>query len=61
MTEKRRDEAKVPDAWAVNPHYKGAKISDVARALLQPKATKADPEPQKAKEREVPDGDAHAD
>ena len=44
MTEKRRDEIKVPDVWAVNPGYKGAKISDVARALLQPKATKDKPE-----------------
>ena len=28
---------KVPDVWAVNPGYKGAKISDVARALMRPK------------------------
>ena len=27
MTKKRRDEVKVPDVWAVNPGYKGAKIS----------------------------------
>ena len=40
MTEKRRDEIKVPDAWAVNPHYKGAKISDVARALMRQKDPK---------------------
>ena len=37
MTEKRRDDIKVPDVWAVNPGYKGAKISDVARALMRPK------------------------
>ena len=40
MTEKRRDEIKVPDVWAVNPGYKGAKISDVARALMRPKDPK---------------------
>ena len=40
MTEKRRDEIKVPDAWAVNPRYKGAKMSDVARALMRPKDPK---------------------
>ena len=40
MTEKRRDEVKVPDVWAVNPGYKGAKISDVARALMRPKDPK---------------------
>ena len=32
-----------------NPFYGGATPEEVARALLQPKATKADPEPQKAK------------
>ena len=37
MTEKRRDEVKVPDVRAVNPCYKGAKLSDVARALMRPK------------------------
>ena len=40
MTEKRRDEGKVPDAPAVNPRYKGAKLSDVARALMRPKDPK---------------------
>ena len=40
MTEKRRDEIQVPDVWAVNPLYKGAKISDVARALMRPKDPK---------------------
>ena len=37
MTEKRRDDIKVPDVWAVNPRYKGAKLSDVARALMRQK------------------------
>ena len=32
-----------------NPFYEGATPKEVARALLQPKATKADPEPPKAK------------
>ena len=32
-----------------NPFYRGATPEEVARALLQPKATKADPEPPKAK------------
>ena len=40
MTEKRRDDIKVPDLWAVNPGYKGAKISDVARALMRQKDPK---------------------
>ena len=40
MTEKQRDEVKVPDVWAVNPRYKGAKISDVARALMRQKDPK---------------------
>ena len=40
MTEKRRDDIKVPDVWAVNPRYKGAKISDVARALMRQKDPK---------------------
>ena len=39
MTEKR-DESKVPDARAVNPRYKGANLSDVARALMRPKDPK---------------------
>ena len=39
MTEKR-DEVKVPDVRAVNPRYKGAKMSDVARALMRPKNPK---------------------
>ena len=57
MTEKR-DEVKVPDVWAVNPGYKGAKISDVARALMRPKDPKvreilerregSDPEPSRS-------------
>ena len=48
MTEKRRDDIKVPDVWAVNPGYKGAKISDVARALMRPK----DPKVREALERQ---------
>ncbi len=40
MTEKRRDESGVPDVRAVNPRYKGAKLSDVARALMRPKDPK---------------------
>ena len=39
MTEKR-DEGKVPDVRAVNPRYKAAKMSDVARALMRPKDPK---------------------
>ena len=46
MTEKR-DEVKVPDVRAVNPRYKGAKLSDVARALMRPK----DPKVHKALEK----------
>ena len=45
MTEKRRE---VPDLWAVNPHYKGAKMSDVARALMRQK----DPKVRKILERQ---------
>ncbi len=30
----------MPDAVSVNPRYKGAKLSDVARALLRPKDPK---------------------
>ena len=56
MTEKRRDEIKVPDVWAVNPRYKGAKMSDVARALMRPK----DPKVQKALEQGGEDRDATA-
>lgn len=37
---KKRDEVKVPDIRAVNPRYKGAKLSDVARALMRPKDPK---------------------
>ena len=37
MTEKQ---VKVPDVRAVNPRYKGAKMSDVARALMRPKDPK---------------------
>ena len=40
MTEKRRDEVRAPDVRAVNPRYKGAKLSDVARALMRPKDPK---------------------
>ena len=40
MTEKRRDEIQVSDMRAVNPRYKGAKMSDVARALMRPKDPK---------------------
>ena len=40
MTEKRRDEVRVPDVRAVNPRYKGAKLSDVAQALMRPKDAK---------------------
>ena len=39
MTEKR-DEGKGPDTRAVNPRYKGAKMSDIARALMRPKDPK---------------------
>ena len=46
MTEKR-NEGKVPDARAVNPRYKGAKLSDMARALMRPK----DPKVRKALEK----------
>ena len=49
MTEKQRDEVKVPDVRAVNPRYKGAKMSDVARALMRPK----DPKVRRALEEEV--------
>ena len=41
MTEKRRDEVQVSDMRAVNPRYKGAKLRDVARALMRPKDPKA--------------------
>ena len=47
MTEKQRDESGVPDIRAVNPRYKGAKMSDVARALMRPK----DPKVRKALEK----------
>ena len=47
MTEKRRDEIQVSDMRAVNPRYKGAKMSDVARALMRPK----DPKVHKALEK----------
>ncbi len=40
MTEKRRDKVEVPDVRAVNPRYKGAKLSDVVRALMRPKDPK---------------------
>ena len=39
MTEKR-NEVRAPDVRAVNPRYKGAKLSDVARALMRPKDPK---------------------
>ena len=43
MTDSRRDaqrDGQVPDVRAVNPRYKGAKLSDVARALMRPKNPK---------------------
>ena len=39
----------VPDVQSVNPRYKGAKMSDMARALMRPK----DPKVQKALEQGV--------
>ena len=39
MTEKR-NEVRAPDVRAVNPRYQGAKMSDVARALMRPKEPK---------------------
>ena len=43
MTESTRTtqrDGQVPDVRAVNPRYKRAKMSDVARALMRPKDPK---------------------
>ena len=37
MTDEREE---MPDVKAVNPRYKGAKLSDVARALMRPRDPK---------------------
>ena len=52
MTESTRTTQRggqVPDVRSVNPRYKGAKMSDVARALMRPK----DPNVQKVLEQGV--------
>ena len=52
MTESTRTTQRggqVPDVRAVNPRYQGAKMSDVARALMRPK----DPKVQKVLEQGV--------
>ena len=36
----KRRKKRPPDVRAVNPRYKGAKMSDVARALMRPKDPK---------------------
>ena len=40
MTDKKAKPDKMPAVRSVNPRYQGAKMSDVARALLRPKDPK---------------------